>query len=610
MVVTNRPLVVYASSPSAIDFTALALGSVHPALKHRPRLALIKSEVTIAHEQRKRSFESRFGLPVAHVERDPDRTFRQRFLPIDRIDLKRLRAAVLEMGASYSELVNIGGGRKLADQVMVNTVGLARAVADEFRVAEPSLVRGSTSVIRGAFRLLNIPAEVEIYESLFPRNMAIEDINEVMVLLSEQVRVLELRSGVFVKGGSLDIVNVNEELTIDRLRQVTIDEGSLILEGSGGCRLTWNPLNGPTIYRHSQPVKDDAVAVVLRGPLDLLKVLSRAQLGHLPWYCEVRAPGTLGIEVISPATVVSRVRSGFHTDAAFRLQPSGYTLFDYTGEIVEAFIKGALGPHWTNLQSLSKSRFLNQFIDRYVSQSQTGAKSRSGMGEYFGWIRQRCLQERPRGTLENLREISEKPVDDIFAAPWTFVAWFDVLDYLAGCLNSQSSRKIDASIAQGLDKEDLLAGNDHLAAGKLSERFCTTMLRYESNLAKAGFGTDTVSPIIEEAIKLTRRIQLESTGVGAGYSEINSAIGHYIQRLARLASELLIASGDLAVLWLNTILAANIFSVCILVGADGCIQAFEGLLKKRSGHDFATADPIVVAETPIPSRGDSRHGQP
>jgi hypothetical protein len=594
-----RPLVVYASSPAAIDFTALAMSTFHPLFQSRSKLALVKANASIAGTLRSRIFESRFSLPLPRLDLDPGRTLRQRFLPIDRVNTGRLRTAILEMASGYAESVFLGANQKLADLVIENGNALAEGAGRAFRPSEPPAVRGSLAALRGAHTVLNLESDVRAYESLFPSRVSFGEIHDVLLVLRNQIRALGLTEAILRKGGSLDLVTRTKDETVDRLRWLREEGESLVIRGARGYQLRSNTVTDTVSLLDGTRASDEnEFRIVFRGPVDLLRILGRFQLGHIPWYCEICTPGEQALELISPVTVISQRRTQFHTDLPFRLKPSGHLLFDYEDQTVEAFISGFLGTKWTDPRSPSKQRFLEEFVDRYTSQNQIGSKSQTGMREFFDRTRRACLKRRPYGTLENIHTLLANPrIDDVFAAPWIFMAWHDVLDYLSQCLATRSNVTIDTAVQIGLRDRGVFDDRG-LRAGILGDFLCESLLEYEYKLGAGGFATGAFSTIIQECVAIARKLRyVDYFSLKAERHSDESDHGvQWLQKLSRLAIEPAIIGGDHAVLCLNTVLSSNIFALALLLGARRTASCFARILDARGKDTFLMADPIVIEQ--------------
>src|ERR1019366_1477609 len=114
------------------------------------------------------------------------------------------------------------------------------------------------------------------------------DVSIAMNFIHKQLLAIERRKGTFFKGGSLDIMTPQGGGTLDRLRTLATDGNLMVVEGNEGYRLTCVEDTGEcTLWKGERRLDGREVNVVFRGPLDLLKVIPKAQMCHIPWYCEI-----------------------------------------------------------------------------------------------------------------------------------------------------------------------------------------------------------------------------------------------------------------------------------------------------------------------------------
>ena len=168
--------------------------------------------------------------------------------------------------------------------------------------------------------------------------------------------------------------------------------------------------------------------------------------------------------------------------------------------------------------------------------------------------------------------------------------------FVSACLAFKSGITYDALFEQGLRQVGLLETGDSLDFAALISRFCQDILIYHHNLAAAGFGTDTLSPIHEEAMRIFRMLRLSVISKDALKSSSDQLLVRQLDRLAHLARSAFLVSADYAVLWLNTLLGANIFALALLMKPGKIVSCVQHLLEERGSVQFRMADPIVISK--------------
>jgi hypothetical protein len=590
-------LLVYASSLSAIDFTAIALASLHSSTRNANLLAMIKKEARISPSRRNRRFESRFALPLAHFGNAPDGTVRQLFLPIDCVTTATLRQAIEESGESYADIVSLEGGKRLRRVVLERTSVLAERACSLHGTDASAVAGSSLAILSGIYELLGLRRiDVRLYEDEFPSNMRLPDLGSSLSVLASEIHNSGPLEGAFAKGGAIEIRHREGPKAVAQLRDFKIDGEYLSIHGDG-CKIVWDGrgvhFEFPTSLAHAS---EEDLTWTAKGPLDVIRVLSCGKLAHIPWYYDVIEEGQCAVEFISPITTVSECRSGFCKSNPFRLSPSGFTLSDYDSNITRAYLDGILSKPWWSKRYPGRFLSRERVLSEYPTQREMGSKSRAGLKKYIDRIRQDVIERQPENTRRSLKAIFETGGErgELYFDE-DFVRFFDVFSYLSSCCSTQSNVFLDAEVRSILDSMGLLTENGFVCAA-IVEKFADLLGNFCSWAAANGASLQYVVSISPEVSRILS--QLWSIGIISFASEKSGektkGIVSALQRLSSFALMLAAVAWDHLVLLANSVLNANVLAVFLLEGPEGFRQSADKIFQARGEKDLLTGSPKLI----------------
>ncbi len=587
---------VYASSPSVVDFTSLAFVSLINKFKNNKLYALIKSDVKISKSGKNRKFESRFSLPLAQLGLSPDGTHRQRFIPIENLSLKKLIKSIELMGETYSELVYLGGNRDLAEKVKINTRSLSNSVKNVYNIKEPLKTRGTLAVLRSIYSNLKLSnIIVESYEKLFPLFIKKDNFSKYLLVLVDQAKLLNVKKGLFHKGGIIEVYD-NDNKKLDEIKSFELLNTTLFLFGNKLKFECDHKKNVLSIIEGENTHINKNFKFNFKGPIDILRLLQYGILGHVPWYYDIIEDINGSLELISPLTVISSKRSGFNNHQPFKLNPTGFTLFDYDDKVIKAFINGIFNKPWSNYNIDINLKNYQKLIDTYPSQRELGSKSRSGLRKYFQHIKKYLNNNRPNCALESIRLISKsqkiKNISSIFDL---LIAYYDIFDYIADSCMPESTIFMDEKFILELKKLKIL-DNQLLNSFSLANNFCKIIKMYVEFFNDNGFPLDHFSIIYEELTLLKTKLY-QNMLLSINKDKINyknrDAI-YTLRKLGGISLSLAYSFADYIFLMCNTILKANIISLYILLGEKNFLPCILDIIKKRKKVKHLRAHPLFI----------------
>ena len=571
--------------------------------KNNKLYALIRSDTKISKSGTNRTFESRFSLPLAQLALSPDGTHQQRFIPIENLSLEKLIESIELMGETYSELVCLGGNKNLAEKVKTNTKFLSNSVKNVYNIKEPLKTRGTLAVIRSIYNNLKLSnIMVESYEKLFPPVIKKDNFSKYLLTLVDQAKLLNVRKGLFHKGGKIEVYD-NDNNKLDEIKSFELLNNTLFLFGNKLKFECDHKKNVLSIIEGENSHINQNLKFNFKGPIDILRLFQHGILGHIPWYYDIIEDINGSLELISPLTVISSKRSGFDNHQPFKLNPTGFTLFDYDDRIVKAFINGIFNKPWANYNIDINVGNYQKLIDAYPFQRELGSKSRNGLRKYFQHIKKYLKNNRPNCTLESMRlifepEYSDEPrkIKNISSIFDLLIAYYDIFSYIADSCTPESTIFMDQKFILELKKIKIL-DNQLLNCLSLTSNFWIIIKMYVELFTDNGFPLDHVSIVNEELIilktKLYQNMLLSINKDQINYKNRDTI--YILRKLARISLDLAYYFTDYIFLMFNTILKANIISLYILLGEKNFRPCVVDIIKKRKNVKYLRAHPLFIA---------------
>ncbi len=590
----KAPLVVAASSITAIDFTAIVIASYCLSFQESEFVCYLKGTVNLASTENRR-YESRLALPTLDIAQSPG-GLRQVFIPIDKIDPQEFESLLKLMTNSYARVFESRNDIEAANSVRSRGENLRLNYLSEYPYG--SGVKGITSLRSILKKILNElldnprvsipdfdPSALHRIESAY--------IKYVITILARDFLASKKQNAQLAKGGSLDVINntlTKEGTIIDRIRNFErTSDGAVFFGEKMKINILFSNQN-LTEFVSVNPLFNGEV--VTRGPIELLGLSQLGRLAHIPWYCDVNDTVDEALEFISPMTTSGEKRTSANKNNMFRLLPQGYSLLDFDHIAVHRFIAAILRVSTCTYKDYSDWQ---EIALNLPATPEKGAKDLLGARNYCQEKLSSTRAQRHKSlndSKEFLSKTKQSEVTLLNICSITLAAW-NIVDYYCNTSNLNKSQI-------GIDESSLLIDFkvnilDAISAIQFAIAAINCCLDTLSHLGLRDFqvlgrSAKEYTNELEKILSFLKSSNIASLETNQAFDDVcNSKI---IAQARTKLKGLYYCLVSIAVFLMNSILKANIITLYMIMQKSEVKNSINQLLKLRNGKEYKSGCPI------------------